>query len=255
MSEQGTRRGEGATSADREADRYNYRHFGIPEDGHVERGVGAGEQAPDATLSTLDGEPVTLSELWHDRPAVVEFGSITCPVFTHTIERMNELARRYGDRVNFAVVYTREAHPGQDVPAHRSIEEKRANAAAARREEGIERTVLVDSLEGTTHRAYTAMPNAAYVVGSDGVVAHRADWLEPQRVRETLDALLAADGRGAEVTPTSLEDNYQPPRGSLLPEFYRAFKRAGPGSLRDFLLTLPRMARLRAKRRLEGRRR
>lgn len=232
-----------------EAGRYNYRHFRLPADGHVERGVDAGDRAPDATLSTVDGEPVALSELWHDRPAVVEFGSITCPVFIHKVERMNELARAYGDRANVAVVYTREAHPGQDYPAHRSIEEKRANAADARREEGIERTVLVDSLSGTMHRAYTPMPNAVYVVGSDGVVAHRADWLDPERVRETLDALLAADGKGGEVTPTSLEENYQPPSGSLLLESYRVFRRAGPGSLRDFLVTLPRMARLRLRHR------
>lgn len=37
----------------------------------------AGERAPDGELQLLDGERVRLSELWHERGIVLEFGSFT----------------------------------------------------------------------------------------------------------------------------------------------------------------------------------
>lgn len=37
----------------------------------------AGEVAPDFTLQTLDGEVFTLSEVYAERPVVIEFGSYT----------------------------------------------------------------------------------------------------------------------------------------------------------------------------------
>lgn len=232
---------------------YNYRHFSIPMGGHVHRGVQAGEEAVDATLYTLSGNPVSLSERWQDRPIVLEFGSITCPIFTYKVDRMDELARWYDGQVDFYVVYTREAHPGQDYPGHRSFEEKLANAADARREESIERTILVDNLAGTMHRQYTPLPNAAYVIGTDGVVAHRADWVDPDHLEAVLSELLANDGRGVAVDPSDLSMNFQQPKVGLLPEFYRVFRRAGPGSLRDFLLAAPRMMRYRLRQRLTDR--
>jgi len=39
--------------------------------------VSAGDQARDATVYTLEGNPMGLSELWKEKPIVVEFGSIT----------------------------------------------------------------------------------------------------------------------------------------------------------------------------------
>jgi hypothetical protein len=64
---------------------YNYDRF----DEYVESGVDerefgafpnmlhAGEQAPDGELTMLDGEPVTLSQLWRQHGIVLEFGSFT----------------------------------------------------------------------------------------------------------------------------------------------------------------------------------
>jgi cytochrome oxidase Cu insertion factor (SCO1/SenC/PrrC family) len=36
-----------------------------------------GDMAPDFTLQTVDGEELTLSEAYADRPVVIEFGSYT----------------------------------------------------------------------------------------------------------------------------------------------------------------------------------
>lgn len=225
--------GEGGTA-------YNYEHFDVSA-AEVERGLTAGDEAVDVPLYTLDGGTVHLADLWTDRPTVLEFGSITCPVFTSKVGTMDALARTYAEEASFYVVYTREAHPGQDYPAHRSLEEKLSNAADACEYESIDRTVLVDDVDGRMHRRYVALPNAAYLIGTDGVVAHQADWLDPEALEEALETLLDRGGRGADVMPTHLEDNFEKPTSGTVSELYRVLSRAGPGSLRDFLTAMPRM--------------
>lgn len=57
---------------------YNYPHFNVAtypnRGGQIAR---AGGTAPDGTLYTLEEDPLRLSDLWKERPIVVEFGSIT----------------------------------------------------------------------------------------------------------------------------------------------------------------------------------
>ena len=58
---------------------YNYPRFHYvyyPQAAAMQR-VSAGEKALDETLYTLEGNKVALSDLWKERPMVVEFGSIT----------------------------------------------------------------------------------------------------------------------------------------------------------------------------------
>ena len=47
-----------------------------------------GELAPDFTLSTTTGDPVAFSSLCRDKPLVLEFGSISCPVVSGKIVQM-----------------------------------------------------------------------------------------------------------------------------------------------------------------------
>jgi len=67
-----------ADSEAADATRYNYAVFRGEEDfdafmlrPHV------GEHSPDATLTDLDGQPVTLSSLWREHALMMEFGSYT----------------------------------------------------------------------------------------------------------------------------------------------------------------------------------
>jgi peroxiredoxin len=228
---------------------YNYEHFDVAV-ADVDRGVTAGDDAIDVPLYTLDGEIVQLADLWASGPIVVEFGSITCPIFTKKVEAMDALAEKYADGVDFYVVYTREAHPGQNYPAHRCLEEKLSNAADASQYESIARTVLVDGVDGTMHTQYVALPNAVYLIGTDGVVAHQADWLDPEALDDAVEALLESGGRGGDVTPEALRNNFEKPTRDSVVELYRVLSRAGPGSLRDFLRTMPRMLLYRFRTRL-----
>lgn len=226
-------------------DRFRYSHYA----GKIERDVDAGDEAVDATLHTLDGGSVELSELWSERPVVLEFGSVTCPIFVKKISEMDALARKY-DEVDFYVVYVREAHPGENYTAHESLDEKIENARDLRELDDVERTVLVDDVEGTMHEKYGAFPNSVYVIGNDGVVAYRADWVYPEKLDERIEELLENGGAGANVTPESVEENYHSFDATLLPFLYTVTKRAGSPSLKDLVTAFPGMLRYRIARKM-----
>ena len=220
---------------------YNYARFRTEHyfDGTRRPSVRAGDPAPTLAIETLDGTEHPLPEFWHDGPAVFEFGSITCPIFQANVEAMNRVAASYPD-VAFYVVYVREAHPGPDCGPHESMAEKRSLAGDVDAAVS-DRTLLVDDLAGSVHRAFDAMPNSVHVVGRDGIVSYRADWLQPDALESALEVLLDEDGIGAAVDHRDETDNFHTPTLSILAGARRAFGRAGWRSALDFVRELPRL--------------
>ena len=102
-------------------------------------------------------------------------------------------------------VYTREAHPGEHYPAHRSIEQKVSQAMAFKQILGIERPILVDDIVGTGHDMYGTLPNMTYIVArGSGRVLFRADWTDPPTIRNAMDYILDSRERrreGVRLTP------------------------------------------------------
>jgi hypothetical protein len=133
-------------------------------------------------------------------------------------------------------VYTREAHPAEIVPPHKSIEDKLACARLLRDETGIRRPILVDDLAGTAHRRYGLMPNMTWVIDRGGQVAYKANWTSAANVEAFLVRLLAASS----ATP--------PPRGAFAsyeteqmefrlvdrPRFMTRLERNGPRAAAEF---------------------
>ena len=165
---------------------YNYRHFG-PEyyDFRTFDGPEPGDDAPDFEAVTLDGQTVELSD-FRGSWVVVETGSITCPITDSKVHVMDELQKRFEDVV-FVLLYTREAHPGEHYDAHDSFEDKLERARTFAAEYDVERTVVVDDVDGTAHRKYGGMPNSVHVVNPDGVVVMRGDWNDTRTVKEVLE--------------------------------------------------------------------
>lgn len=174
------------TGQDAVTDTYNYRHFG-PEyyDFRKFDGPRPGEAAPDFEATTLAGDGVRLSD-YESSWVVLETGSLTCPITDSKVRAMDKLARAFEDVV-FILLYTREAHPGEHWEAHESFQEKLDRARKFEDDYDVERTVLVDELEGTAHRKYGAMPNSVHVINPDGVVVMRGDWNNVKKVREVLE--------------------------------------------------------------------
>ncbi len=135
----------------------------------------------------------------------------------------------------FYVVYTREAHPGEHVGHHRTFEDKLANAGLLRDEIGIRRPILVDDLEGTSHRAYGLLPNMTWVIARGGRIVYKADWTSADNVDAFLRRYEAGRAR-------------RPPTGSIAPyateqieyrdvdreAFYERLRRNGPRAYEEF---------------------
>jgi hypothetical protein len=82
---------------------------------------------------------------------------------------------------------TREAHPGEHLPAHASFEDKLAAARRLRDELGITRPILVDDHVGAVHTAYGLMPNMSWVLGRGGTILYKAMWTSAARIGDFLE--------------------------------------------------------------------
>lgn len=91
-------------------------------------------------------------------------------------------------------VYTREAHPGEHLPAHRTFDAKLAAARRLRDEVGLRRTILVDDLEGTVHQVYGLLPNMSFVLARGGQILYKAMWTSAVRIAEYLERMERSRG-------------------------------------------------------------
>jgi len=149
-------------------------------------GPAAGEKFKDFTLTDLaTGASVKLSD-FAGQWVVIETGSSTCSMYTKNIVTMKDVAAQFPD-VQFLMVYVREAHPGERLGPHKSMDEKLAAARKVAPRYGEFRRVLVDDLDGDFHRAYGAMPNVVYVIRPDGTVHYRCNWAAPHLIQQALE--------------------------------------------------------------------
>ncbi len=155
---------------------------------------GPGVRVPDFDLPTLGGGRFRSTELGETGPALLIFGSYTCPVTENAAPGLKELHGRFGDRVRFVMVDVREAHPGKAVPQPQTFDQKMANAQLPRDIHGFEFEVAVDDMDGTLHRALSPKPNSAYVLGKDGTILFRAQWAnDTNALAAALDAIVAGN--------------------------------------------------------------
>jgi hypothetical protein len=151
-----------------------------------------GEAAPDFTGELLGGGEFQLSALRGRKSVLVVFGSLACPPCVTNI-RVNEpnlvgLYEQYAEHIEFAYVYTREAHPGRAIGAHRSLDEKRANAARLRELEGITFPVVIDALDGRIQQSFVdpRFNNPVFLVNPAGLITYKSAWLDASELPQVL---------------------------------------------------------------------
>lgn len=221
---------------------YNYGHFSsevLKEFEAPFSGPKPGERAPDFRATALDGESVCLSDYQGKKNVLLVFGSATCPMTAGSIRRINELYNEFrGDDVEFLFVYTREAHPGEKIPAHRSFSNKVRAARLLRDEEDLKMPVVVDDVRGSIHRKYSRLPNPAFLIDKSGQVAFRCMWARPDRVAAAIEELLHAqkERRQDHAVVAGGQDLSMPLSYGVLFS-YRALERGGEQALRDFRRT------------------
>jgi len=100
------------------------------------------------------------------------------------VGRMEEIYNRFGDQVEFFLVYVREAHPtdGWQVDSnledsvlfrqHQSFEERDQVANTCTLEMKMSIPTLIEEMDNVIDEAYGAAPVRLYVVGADGKVSY-----------------------------------------------------------------------------------
>lgn len=133
-------------------------------------------------------------------------------------------------------VYTREAHPGEDVPHHDTFDRKLAHARLLRDELGITRPILVDDLAGSGHLAYGGLPNMSWVIGRGGRILYKADWTSARNVeafveRHKADRASPSGRAGVRARYATEQVEFR----NTDPEFFwKRLERNGPRAVAEF---------------------
>ncbi len=185
------------------------------ERGQAQRPVRVGSPAPEFELRNLEGESVSLASL-RGKPTVVEFGSYTCPRFREKVADFAKIREQFGDRVNWVIIYTREAHPsdakplaantraGVSLAQHATAEDRAKAAALAKDKLSLGSVVLLDDLENKAAAAWSGFPNRAFVLDSQGIVASRQIWSDAKETEQALKVLLGLAPPDAQPAPRAL---------------------------------------------------
>jgi len=149
---------------------------------------------------------------------------------------MNAIADRFSDLgVGSVLVYTHEAHPGEQYPHLTSMEQKFRHAAEMRDILGVTRSIYVDALDGACHRAYGSMPNMSWIFNRSGVPVYKSDWTDSHSVQNAVEYFLeVADRRraGERLAPFRVERlDY---RVQDQAAFIKGLARSGPKAVREF---------------------
>jgi peroxiredoxin len=229
---------------------YNYEHFSRELFHDLAQssfsGPAPGERAPDFRAATLDGEAARLGDFVNKKNVLLIFGSATCPMTAGSIGGINQLYDRFrGDEIEFLFIYVREAHPGEVIPAHRTMREKTEAARLLRDEEDMQMPVVVDDLRGAIHRKYSRLPNPAFLIDKSGRVAFLSLWSRPEAIQAAIEELLEVqqERRIEHAIVNGGQDLSMPLPYSAL-SAYRALERGGKQSLNDFRQALGLPARV-----------
>lgn len=156
------------------------------EIGSWDAGPSLGEVAPDFTLKTLKGVPVTLSTLSDDKPTVLIFGNFTCGPFRGEAGNLERLYETYGNDFNFLVVYVREAHPSDGwamtrnesadivLPQPQKYEERVEVATRCQAHLGDKIPLVVDDMDDPVGGRYSGMPSRLYLLDQERQVRFKS---------------------------------------------------------------------------------
>lgn len=167
---------------------------------HVHRGVpealpehpAVGEAAPDFSLKDTFGKRLDLGEVLGRGYVVVAFGSATSSNFRKSAPDLDRLAKEWEKlEVRVVLVYTREAHPATlRGKAPTSYRERELLAGRTRKELNLSLRVLVDQWDDAVHRAYGAIPDAAFLLDPKGKILLRQIVARPAALEQQLRRLL-----------------------------------------------------------------
>ncbi len=188
-----------------------------------------GDLFPSFELITTSGDRLNNRNVFGDNPVLLIFGSMTCPMTASAAPSVQELYDDFGDRVDFIMLYVREAHPGENYRQAENMEEKLEHSRTLKEFYGIKWTVAADNLDGDLHRALDPKPNSAFLMNKEGIIIFRSLWAaDHDALREALDA--AAAGR---VPERKQSEALIGPVTRAMGHVHEVMERGGPQAVRD----------------------
>jgi hypothetical protein len=195
------------------------------------RGIAIGQLMPDLEVVTLDGDPTRLSTLWREKPTLLVTASLTCGRARERQPWVNEVARKYADRLNVAVFYTLEAHPVGDPSPYAEFSPELENPerpgerpGGNRGEDGFPRRqpsdlegrealareyrelldvagpIVIDGMDNQGWEALGSGPNMGFLIDRSGTVSVKHGWVDDKKMERSIEDLLAHE---AAPPPTS----------------------------------------------------
>ena len=200
-----------------------------------------GTAAPEFEATKVDGKLVRLSEFHGKQHVVIMTGAITSPMCAFEVPAINLLQKDFADKqIAFFLLYTRESHPAENYGAHTTFEQKTAYARELQKLEDIRFPILVDHLDGRTHRAYGLWPNALFVIHKDGRLIFRSNMANHSELRQFLDDIVAAEKAAADGCVLHLQYSERViAHEADQATHHRAYQRAGPKAFEDYWAKRP----------------
>ncbi len=191
--------------------------------------AGPGDSFPSFELLTTNGDRLVNNDVFGHKPVLVIFCSMTCPMTASAAPSVQELYDEFGDRVDFIMLYVREAHPGEHFTQSETMEEKLEHARALQELYDIQWTVAADNIDGDLHRALDPKPNATFLMNSEGTILFRSLWAADQdALRQALDAVTAGRLPERKQSETLLG-----PVARAMGQVQEVMKRGGPQAVSD----------------------
>jgi glutathione peroxidase-family protein len=158
--------------------------------------VRVGTTAPDFALPDLGGKTIRLSGYRGQSNVVLMFGSVTCGATATQLRAgqpsIRSLYTRYKKKgFEFLLIYTKEPHPGENIPQPTTIAERVKNAVQLKEEEKVNFPILIDAPDNAVRNAYRGWSNGIFVVNKEGVLVFRSSWTHGPELAQVLHDLYA----------------------------------------------------------------
>ncbi len=143
-----------------------------------------GAKAPETTvIDALSGRELHLSDLHQEKPVVLFFASNSCTCSQQAAPEMSKIAKTYGDRFQFVLIYIREAHPPESVtdgaPGEQfSIDDPNTLKGRAHlaiefgKQHSLDFPITTDSIDDRQAVQWAAWPSRLFVINREGAVVY-----------------------------------------------------------------------------------
>ncbi|HEY4328173.1 MAG TPA: deiodinase-like protein [Phycisphaerae bacterium] len=166
--------------------------------------------APEIAVTTLDGKSTSLAALRAANPGkilVLQFGSLTDPIFRSRVSTVEKFADKYAGKAVFILVYQKEAHPadgadplevnqndGFNIAEPTSLAERQKLAKQAiDRLHIVTETVVVDAWNNTSSQRYGSYANMTFIIDAKGNLQAGYPFMDPAKAQAAIDTLV--DGK------------------------------------------------------------